>query len=112
MLLDRFCANNVYLRPSILNQTIGNSGLRQIGVQEFDIVSMIKSSTKYAEIVKDPKLIKYHLEKAYHLSMEGRPGPVWLDIPANIQNAYINPKKLKGFKVKKTIKKIKYWIIR
>ena len=95
-----FISGQVYL-----NQTIGNSGLRQIGVQEFDIVSMIKSSTKYAEIVKDPKLIKYHLEKAYHLSMEGRPGPVWLDIPANIQNAYINPKKLKGFTVKKTHKK-------
>ena len=66
---------------------------------------MIKSTTKYAEIVKDPKLIKYHLEKAYHLSMEGRPGPVWLDIPANIQNANINTKELKGFKVKKINKK-------
>lgn len=95
-----FISGQVYL-----NQTIGNSGLRQIGVQEFDIVSMIKSTTKYAEIVKDPKLIKYHLEKAYHLSMEGRPGPVWLDIPANIQNANINPKELKGFKVKKINKK-------
>lgn len=95
-----FISGQVYL-----NQTIGSSGLRQIGVQEFDIVSMIKSSTKYAEIVKDPKLIKYHLEKAYHLSMEGRPGPVWLDIPADIQNANINPKRLKGFKVKKINKK-------
>jgi len=91
-----FISGQVYL-----NQTIGNSGLRQVGVQEFDIVSMVKSSTKYAVIVKDPKEIKFHLEKAYYLSLEGRPGPVWVDIPANIQNAEINPKKLKGFEIKK-----------
>ena len=81
-----------------LNQTIGVSGKRQIGVQEFDIVSMVKSSTKYAVIVKRPEDIKYHLEKAYHLCSSGRPGPVWIDIPANIQNAKIDEKKLKGFK--------------
>ena len=88
-----------------LNQTIGNSGLRQLGVQEFDIVNMIKSSTKYAAIIKHPDKIKYHLEKAYHISMEGRPGPVWIDIPANIQNAKINPKKLIDYKPKTKIKK-------
>ncbi len=89
-----FISGQVYL-----NQTIGNSGLRQVGVQEFDIVNMVKSSTKYAVIIKDPNRIKYHLEKAYYLSNEGRPGPVWIDVPANIQNAQINPKKLKGFKI-------------
>ncbi len=88
-----------------LNQTIGNSGIRQIGVQEFDIVSMIKSSTKYAVIIKKPEEIKFHLEKAYFLSQSGRPGPVWIDIPANIQNAFINEKKLKGFKLYKSKKK-------
>ena len=87
-----------------LNQTIGNSGVRQIGVQEFDIVSMVKSSTKYAVIVKKPEDIKFHLEKAYHLSTTGRPGPVWIDIPANIQNAKIELKKLKGFKETSKIK--------
>ena len=90
-----FISGQVYL-----NQTIGNSGLRQIGVQEFDIVSMIKSSTKYSVIIKDPNSIKYHLEKAYHYSIEGRPGPVWIDIPANIQNANIDIKNLKGYNVK------------
>ena len=89
------------------NQTIGNSGLRQVGVQEFDIINMVKSSTKYAVIVKNPKDIKYHLEKAYHLSTNGRPGPVWIDIPANIQNAKIKPNKLKGFREKKKLIKIK-----
>ena len=88
-----------------LNQTIGNSGLRQIGVQEFDIVNMVKSSTKYAVIVKKPNEIKYHLEKAYSVCTEGRPGPVWIDIPANIQNAEINPKKLISYKPETKIKK-------
>jgi len=97
-----FISGQVYL-----NQTIGKTGLRQVGVQEFDIVSMVKSSTKYAVIVKDQNLIKYHLEKAYFLSLEGRPGPVWIDIPANIQNAQIDEAKLIGFKKKKKIKNYK-----
>ena len=87
-----------------LNQTIGNSGVRQVGVQEFDIVSMVKPSTKYAVIIKKPNEIKYHLEKAYHISTEGRPGPVWIDIPANIQNSQINPKKLIGYKPQINVK--------
>jgi len=91
-----FISGQVYL-----NQTIKNTGLRQLGVQEFDIVSMVKTSTKYSVIIQTPESIKYHLEKAYYLSMEGRPGPVWVDIPANIQNAIINPKKLVGYKIKK-----------
>ena len=87
------------------NQTIGNSGLRQIGVQEFNIVDMVKPSTKYAVMIKKPNEIKYHLEKAYHICTEGRPGPVWIDIPANIQNTKIDPKKLKGYKPQIKIKK-------
>ena len=88
-----------------LSQTIGNSGLRQIGVQEFDIVNMVKSSTKYAVIIKKANEIKYHLEKAYHICTEGRPGPVWIDIPANIQSSKIDPKKLIGYKSQIKIKK-------
>ena len=88
-----------------LNQTIGNSGLRQVGVQEFDIVNMVKSITKYAVIIRKPNEIKYHLEKAYNICTEGRPGPVWIDIPANIQNAKINPKKLINYKPAVKIKK-------
>lgn len=87
-----FISGQVYL-----NQTIKNTKLRQIGVQEFDIINMVKSSTKYAVMIKDPTEIKYHLEKAYYTSSEGRPGPVWIDIPADIQNAEINHKNLKTF---------------
>ncbi len=87
-----FISGQVYL-----NQTIKNTKLRQIGVQEFDIINMVKSSTKYAVMIKDPTEIKYHLEKAYYTSSDGRPGPVWIDIPADIQNAEINHKNLKTF---------------
>ena len=80
-----------------LNQTIENTKLRQLGVQEIDIISLVKPVTKYAVMIKDPNEIKYHLDRALHEATSGRPGPVWIDIPANIQNALINEKKLKKF---------------
>ena len=94
------------------NQTIGKSGIRQVGVQEFDIINTVKPSTKYSVMVTKPEQIKYHLEKAYHFSTKGRPGPVWIDIPANIQNTKIDPKKLKGYKSQIKIKKIIVLIIK
>lgn len=72
-------------------------GLRQIGVQEFNIIPIIKSVTKYSAFVDDPRDIRYCLEKALFLSKEGRPGPVWLDIPLDVQGAIIEPKHLRGF---------------
>lgn len=84
-----------------LQQTISINGTRQTGVQESDIVSLVKPITKYSVMVKNAKDIKYHLEKAYHLCKTGRPGPVWLDIPADIQSTLIEPKKLKSFRVNK-----------
>ncbi|MBI3494109.1 MAG: thiamine pyrophosphate-binding protein [Acidobacteria bacterium] len=80
-----------------LNQTIGDSGLRQLGVQELNIIDLIAPITKYAVMVTDPKTIKYHLQKAIYLAKHGRPGPVWLDVPANVQNASIDPDTLTGF---------------
>ena len=64
----------------------GNTGLplRQLGDQEIDILAMARSVTKYACCVQDPKTIRYHLEKAWHLATTGRPGPVWLDIPIDV----------------------------
>ena len=79
------------------NQTIGNSGVRQLGVQEINIIDLIKPITKYAVMVTDPQSIKYHLQKAIYLAKTGRPGPVWLDVPANVQNAMIDENALQGF---------------
>ncbi|KZS65376.1 MULTISPECIES: thiamine pyrophosphate-binding protein [Mycobacterium] len=76
---------------------MGNSGVRQKGPQEVDIVSMVKPITKYAVTVPDPSEIRYHFEKAVHLATTGRRGPVWLDIPLDVQAAQINPSALKGY---------------
>jgi acetolactate synthase-1/2/3 large subunit len=82
-------------------QTISINGTRQTGVQESDIVSLVKPITKYSIMLKKAEDIKYHLEKAYHLCQVGRPGPVWIDIPADIQSTLINPKKLKSYRINK-----------
>jgi acetolactate synthase-1/2/3 large subunit len=71
--------------------------IRQIGFQETDIVSVVTSITKYAELITEPESIRYHLEKAVWLAQNGRPGPVLLDIPMNIQRSEIDPDKLQGF---------------
>ncbi len=71
--------------------------LRQLGDQEVDIVRLVEPITKYAVLVTDPESIRYHLEKAIHLAQTGRPGPVWLDIPGNVQSAMIEPETLEGF---------------
>jgi len=63
--------------------------LRQLGDQEYNVISSIKSMTKYAAIVLEPKDIALHLERAYHLATNGRPGPVWLDVPLDVQAAWI-----------------------
>lgn len=71
--------------------------LRQLGDQEIDITRMVASCTKYAVMVTDPQSIRYHLERALHLATSGRPGPVWLDVPMNVQGALIDPATLKGY---------------
>lgn len=71
--------------------------VRQFGAQENDIISMAKPVTKYAEVVLEAEKIRYHLEKAVYMAMEGRKGPVWLDIPLDIQNMKVNPDSLEGF---------------
>ena len=71
--------------------------LRQLGVQELDIVSIVTAVTKYAVTVSDPSTIRFHLEKATHLARSGRPGPVWLDIPLDVQAAEIDLETLSGY---------------
>ena len=71
-------------------------GLRQLGDQEVDIVSMVEPITKYAKLVLDPLRIRYELERALHLATSGRPGPCWLDIPVDVQSTQIDPEQLVG----------------
>ncbi len=68
--------------------------LRQLGDQEADIISVVKPLTKYAKMVTEPKEIKYHLDKAIHEATTGRKGPVWLDIPMNVQSALVEEDEL------------------
>jgi acetolactate synthase-1/2/3 large subunit len=72
-------------------------GMRQLGVQEIDIVSIVKPLTKYAVTVLDPLSIRFHLEKAVYLAQTGRPGPVWIDIPLDVQAAPIDASDLPAF---------------
>ena len=77
-----------------VNQSLGslnNIKLRQLGVQECDIIDMVKGITKYAVQVTDPKTIPYHIAMAYNEATTNRMGPVWLDIPLDVQSALIEP---------------------
>jgi acetolactate synthase-1/2/3 large subunit len=79
--------------------TVRSTGLplRQYGDQELDIEQLVRPITKYCQMVSDPSTIRYHLEKALYLASSGRPGPVWLDIPLDVQAARIDPDTLAGF---------------
>ena len=76
---------------------IGSRGVRSMGQQEVDIISIVKPITKYAVLLTDPQSVRYHLEKAIHLARTGRPGPVWLDFPLDVQAQQIDPDQLEGF---------------
>lgn len=75
----------------------GDSGVRQVGFQETDISDMCRTITKYAVTVTEPTHIRYELEKAVYLASSGRPGPVLVDIPDDLQRANIDPEALEGF---------------
>ena len=79
--------------------TVRSSGLniRTMGVQEYDVVRSAEPMTKYAVMVEKPEEIRYHLEKALYLAINGRPGPCWLDIPLNVQSAVVETDELEGF---------------
>lgn len=72
------------------NQLSEGTGCRQIGDQEFNIISIVKPMTKYATMIKDKNDVLRVLEEAYHKAISGRPGPVWLDIPLDIQGAVVD----------------------
>lgn len=71
--------------------------LRQLGDQEVDIVAMVKNITKYAVMIEDPATVRYHLERAWHLAVSGRPGPCWIDVPVDVQAMKIDPATLRGY---------------
>ena len=72
-------------------------GLRQLGDQEIDIISMVRGITKYSDVVRDPASVRYCLEKALSVTTSGRPGPCWLDVPIDVQAAAIDPDALAGY---------------
>jgi acetolactate synthase-1/2/3 large subunit len=104
-----------------LKQTTYNTRLKNIrtfGTAEINIIPIVRPLTKYAEIIKNPNDVRYILEKAFFIAQDQRPGPVWIDVPLNIQKSKINFKKLKKFikptrkekiKSKKYFKIIKYF---
>ena len=72
-------------------------GLRQFGVQELDMIPIVKYACKYATTLNDPNKVKYEFEKAVHIAKSGRPGPVWIQIPMDVQSSIIDETKLNGF---------------
>jgi len=76
---------------------IGDSGVRQRGVQEVNIVEMVKSVTKYAVTITEPLTVRQHLEQAWYEATSGRQGPVWLDIPLDVQASLIEVDSLEGW---------------
>ncbi len=92
-----FISGNV--KSSTCSHTEGVSGLRQFGVQELDVIPVVSSLCKYAVHLTNPEMIRYELEKAVSIAKSGRPGPVWLDIPMDVQSASIDPDKLPAYTV-------------
>jgi acetolactate synthase-1/2/3 large subunit len=90
-----FISGQVKRKDSVYN--LGIDGLRQVGVQEINILPIINSITKYSAMVNHPEDIRHHLEQAFYLAKSGRPGPVWLDIPIDIQGATIETDSLIGY---------------
>lgn len=83
------------------------SRVRQMGFQEMEVVGIVQPVTKYAVLVTDPLRIRYELEKLVFLAYEGRPGPVLLDLPDDLQRAEIDPEKLEGYKPRKQVFAVK-----
>lgn len=93
-----FISGQVKRPDRMFDPSTGNPlGVRQLGVQEVDICSIVRPITKYAVTVLEPEDIRYHLEKAVHLAFDGRPGPVWIDIPLDVQAMQIDVGTMRHF---------------
>lgn len=84
---------------------IGNQGVRQFGIQEVDIISMVGSYSKYAVQIENPEDIVYEMQKAAAIAVSGRPGPVWIDVPLDIQASQIDIDSCRKFDGAETAKK-------
>jgi len=89
-----FVSGQVKRKETTYNSSVP---LRQIGVQEANIVAIVKSTTKYAVMVNEPEDILYELEKAAFLAKSGRPGPVWIDVPLDVQGASVDFETLRHY---------------
>lgn len=85
------------IKTSTYKHTYPYLNLRQLGDQEADIVSMVTPITKYAKTIYNPLDVKYELDKAISIALDGRPGPVWLDVPLDVQGATVDETKFKEF---------------
>ena len=85
------------VKRSTCTHTEGVKGLRQFGVQELDIIPVVSSLCKYAVHLTQPDMVRYELEKAVSIARSGRPGPVWIDIPMDVQAAKIDPETLPSY---------------
>lgn len=85
------------IKTSTYKHTYPYLNLRQLGDQEADIVSMVTPITKYAKTIYNPLDVKYELDKAVAIALDGRPGPVWLDVPLDVQGAMVDETQFKEF---------------
>jgi len=92
-------SGQVKLETTIVSEPELN--LRQLGDQEINIVDIVRPITKYAQIITDKKTIRYHLERAVFEAKNGRPGPVWIDVPIDIQGAQVEENELSAFEAPK-----------
>lgn len=99
------------IKTSTYKHTYPHLNLRQLGDQEADIVSMVTPITKYAKTVYTPLDVKYELDKAIAIALDGRPGPVWLDIPLDVQGAMVDVTQMKEFNPSELIDIVKHELV-
>jgi len=99
------------IKTSTYKHTYPYLKLRQLGDQEADIVSIVTPITKYAKTVYNPLDIKYELDKAIAIALDGRPGPVWLDIPLDVQGAMVDETQFKEFDPTEIVDPVKHHLV-
>lgn len=99
------------IKTATYKHTYDYLNLRQLGDQETDIVSVVTPITKYAKTIYNPLDVKYELDKAIAIALDGRPGPVWLDIPLDVQGAMIDETKLKEFDPSELVDPVKHSLV-